>query len=269
MTIPELGTIKAEEPPIVIITSNRTREIHDALKRRCLYHWVDYPDAERELEIVRRKVPGIAKRLSREVVAFVQAMRKEDLFKAPGVAETLDWATALTELDAVALDPALVSDTLGVLLKYQDDIARMSGSEAKRLLDERAPSCGGRVMARPRWTAAWPGRRRRRPTRREHRLFRARLREAGPAGRPGCGARRDRGGRDGAASATARISTGPPRRAREAPRAFPPLPPGLRAVLAQARLMEKMIAMMSPVAIDRTAKRRSPRPEASASPMRC
>jgi MoxR-like ATPase len=135
VTIPELGTIKAEAPPIVIITSNRTREIHDALKRRCLYHWVDYPTAERELEILRRKVPGVAKRLSRDVVAFVQAIRKEDLFKAPGVAETLDWATALTELDAVALDPALVSDTLGVLLKYQDDIARMSGSEAKRLLD--------------------------------------------------------------------------------------------------------------------------------------
>jgi MoxR-like ATPase len=135
VTIPELGTIKAEAPPIVVITSNRTREIHDALKRRCLYHWVDYPTAERELEILRRKVPGVAKRLSRDVVAFVQAIRKEDLFKAPGVAETLDWATALTELDAVALDPALVSDTLGVLLKYQDDIARMSGSEAKRLLD--------------------------------------------------------------------------------------------------------------------------------------
>ena len=135
VTIPELGTIKADAPPIVIITSNRTREIHDALKRRCLYHWVDYPTAERELEILRRKVPGVAKRLSREVVAFVQAIRREDLFKAPGVAETLDWATALTELDAVALDPALVSDTLGVLLKYQDDIARMSGSEAKRLLD--------------------------------------------------------------------------------------------------------------------------------------
>jgi MoxR-like ATPase len=135
VTIPELGTIKADAPPIVIITSNRTREIHDALKRRCLYHWVDYPSAERELEILRRKVPGVAKKLSREIVAFVQAIRREDLFKAPGVAETLDWATALTELDAVALDPALVSDTLGVLLKYQDDIARMSGSEAKRLLD--------------------------------------------------------------------------------------------------------------------------------------
>jgi MoxR-like ATPase len=135
VTIPELGTIKASEPPIVLITSNRTREIHDALKRRCLYHWVDYPNAERELEILRRKVPGVGKRLSRDIVAFVQAIRREDLFKAPGVAETLDWATALTELDAVALDPALVSDTLGVLLKYQDDIARMAGSEAKRLLD--------------------------------------------------------------------------------------------------------------------------------------
>jgi len=140
VTIPELGTIKAVEPPIVIITSNRTREIHDALKRRCLYHWVDYPDAARELEILRRKVPGVAKKLSREVVAFVQTIRKQDLFKAPGVAETLDWATALTELDAVALDPGLVSDTLGVLLKYQDDISRMAGSEAKRLIDEARAS---------------------------------------------------------------------------------------------------------------------------------
>ncbi|HEY0566689.1 MAG TPA: MoxR family ATPase, partial [Xanthobacteraceae bacterium] len=127
VTIPELGTIKAEHPPIVIITSNRTREIHDALKRRCLYHWVGYPSAERELSIVRAKVPNIAQRLSAELVRFVQALRKQDLFKAPGVAETLDWATALTELDAVALDPATVSDTLGVLLKYQDDIARLEG----------------------------------------------------------------------------------------------------------------------------------------------
>jgi len=140
VTIPELGTIKAAEAPIVVITSNRTREIHDALKRRCLYHWVDYPDAARELEILRRKLPNVAKKLSREVVAFVQAIRKQDLFKAPGVAETLDWATALTELDAVALDPALVSDTLGVLLKYQDDISRMAGGEAKRLIDEARAS---------------------------------------------------------------------------------------------------------------------------------
>jgi len=135
VTIPEYGTIKANQPPIVIITSNRTREIHDALKRRCLYHWVDYPSAANELEILRRKVPAVPARLSSEVVAFVQSLRKEDLFKAPGVAETLDWATALTELDAVALDPALISDTLGVLLKYQDDIARLSGSQSKRLLD--------------------------------------------------------------------------------------------------------------------------------------
>ncbi|HWP25745.1 MAG TPA: MoxR family ATPase, partial [Xanthobacteraceae bacterium] len=125
ITIPELGTIKAAKPPIVVITSNRTREIHDALKRRCLYHWVGYPSAARELEIVRRKVPGIGAKLSAQVVGFVQALRKEDLFKAPGVAETLDWAQALVELDAVALDPAVVSDTLGVLLKYQDDIARL------------------------------------------------------------------------------------------------------------------------------------------------
>jgi MoxR-like ATPase len=136
VTIPELGTVKAAHPPIVVVTSNRTREIHDALKRRCLYHWLGYPDAERELNIVRAKVPGIAERLSREIVHFVQNLRKEDLFKAPGVAETLDWASALSELDAVALDPATVSDTLGVLLKYQDDIARLEGSKAKELLDE-------------------------------------------------------------------------------------------------------------------------------------
>ena len=135
VTIPELGTIRAEHPPIVIITSNRTREIHDALKRRCLYHWVDYPDAERELAILRNRVPEVPERLSREIVAFVQAIRKEELFKAPGVAETLDWASALVELDAVALDPALVSDTLGVLLKYQDDILKMQGSRAKDMLD--------------------------------------------------------------------------------------------------------------------------------------
>jgi MoxR-like ATPase len=136
VTIPELGTVKAEHPPIVVITSNRTREIHDALKRRCLYHWVGYPSAERELKIVRAKVPGISKALSEQVVRFVQALRREDLFKQPGVAETLDWAAALSELDAVALDPATVSDTLGVLLKYQDDIARIEGSKAKELLDQ-------------------------------------------------------------------------------------------------------------------------------------
>jgi len=135
VTIPELGTVKAAHPPIVVVTSNRTREVHDALKRRCLYHWVGYPNAERELAIVKAKVPGIAKALSEQVVGFVQALRKEDLFKAPGVAETLDWASALTELDVVALDPATVSDTLGVLLKYQDDIARIEGSKAKELLN--------------------------------------------------------------------------------------------------------------------------------------
>ena len=136
VTIPELGTIKAEEPPIVIVTTNRTREIHDALKRRCLYHWVDYPDAARELEIVSLKVPQANQRLSREVVHFVQKLRELDLFKAPGVAETIDWAGALTELDKIALDPETVSDTIGVLLKYQDDIARIQGSEARKLLEE-------------------------------------------------------------------------------------------------------------------------------------
>jgi len=136
VTVPELGTIKAAQPPIVVITSNRTREVHDALKRRCLYHWVGYPDAKRELSILRAKVPGIAKKLSEQVVAFVQALRKEDLFKVPGVAETLDWAGALSELDVVALDPATVSDTLGALLKYQDDIARLDQTKVKALLDE-------------------------------------------------------------------------------------------------------------------------------------
>jgi MoxR-like ATPase len=135
VTVPELGTVKAPHPPIVVVTSNRTREVHDALKRRCLYHWVGYPDAARELKILRARVPGISRKLSEQIVAFVQALRKEDLFKVPGVAETLDWAGALTELDAVALDPATVSDTLGVLLKYQDDIARLDTSKVKSLLD--------------------------------------------------------------------------------------------------------------------------------------
>jgi MoxR-like ATPase len=136
VTVPELGTIKAPHPPIVVITSNRTREVHDALKRRCLYHWVGYPDAKRELTILRTKVPGISKSLSEQVVGFVQGLRKEDLFKVPGVAETLDWAGALSELDVVALDPATVSDTLGALLKYQDDIARFDNTKVKALLDE-------------------------------------------------------------------------------------------------------------------------------------
>jgi MoxR-like ATPase len=134
VTVPELGTIKAHEPPIVVITSNRTREIHDALKRRCLYAWIDYPNAERELAILRAKVPGAPERLAEEVVAFIQELRKQDLFKLPGVAETLDWATALVQLDKVALDPETIDDTLGTLLKYQDDIARMHGSEAAGIL---------------------------------------------------------------------------------------------------------------------------------------
>ena len=135
VTVPELGTIKAPAPPIVIVTSNRTREIHDALKRRCLYHWVDYPDAARELAILKAKAPGAPERLSKEIVAFVQKLRKTELFKVPGVAETIDWATALTELDAVGLDPQGVTDTLGVLLKYQDDIQKMQGGESKAILD--------------------------------------------------------------------------------------------------------------------------------------
>lgn len=136
VTIPEIGTVKAEEPPIVVITSNRTREIHDAVKRRCLYHWVDYPNAARELEILRRKAPGASEKLSQEVVGFVQRLRKMDLFKLPGVAETIDWSQALVALDALALDPETINNTLGVLLKYQDDIARVQGSEAARILSE-------------------------------------------------------------------------------------------------------------------------------------
>ena len=136
VTIPELGTIKAAEPPIVIITSNRTREIHDAVKRRCLYYWVDYPDAARELEILRRKAPGASEALTREVVAFVQRLRQAELFKLPGVAETIDWTRALLALDALVLDPQAINDTLGVLLKYQDDIARIQGSAAAGILQE-------------------------------------------------------------------------------------------------------------------------------------
>ena len=136
ITIPEIGVVRAEQPPIVVVTSNRTREIHDALKRRCFYYWVDYPDAERELEILRTRAPGADEALSQQVVAFVQRLREMDLFKLPGIAETIDWNQALTQLDALALTPELVNDTLGALLKYQDDIARMRGSEAARILDE-------------------------------------------------------------------------------------------------------------------------------------
>ncbi len=135
VTIPELGTIRAPEPPIVILTSNRTREVHDALKRRCLYHWVDYPDFQRELAILNARAPEASASLSREVVAFVQALRREDLFKRPGVAETIDWAKCLLALDVVQLSPEVIADTLGAILKYQDDIQKLQGSEAARLLD--------------------------------------------------------------------------------------------------------------------------------------
>jgi len=136
ITIPEIGTLKASEPPIVVITSNRTREIHDAVKRRCFYHWVDYPDARRELEILHRKAPKAAAALSKEVVAFVQRLRKMELYKLPGVAETIDWANCLAALDRVALDPETVNNTLGVLLKYRDDLERVAGEEAERLVAE-------------------------------------------------------------------------------------------------------------------------------------
>ena len=184
VTIPEMGTVKAAHPPVVVITSNRTREVHDALKRRCLYHWVGYPGAERELAIVRTKVPGVGKKLSEQVVTFVQALRKQDLFKSPGVAETLDWASALSELDVVALDPSTVSDTLGVLLKYQDDIARLDGSKVKELLDEiksdlRAAECraaGNRNDCKQR------------PARRKYPLLRPRAARGGYSGWAGCSA---------------------------------------------------------------------------------
>lgn len=140
VTIPEIGTIKAPEPPIVIVTSNRTREVHDALKRRCLYHWVDYPDFTREMDILKSRAPEAAEALSREVVAFVQRLRTEDLFKKPGVAETIDWAKCLLALDVLTLSPEVIADTLGAVLKYQDDIAKLQGSEAKRLLDEARAS---------------------------------------------------------------------------------------------------------------------------------
>jgi len=136
VTIPEFGTVRAAQPPIVILTSNRTREIHDALKRRCLYHWVDYPSAERELAIVKSRVPGISAKLSEQVVRFVQTLRDQDLFKVPGVAETIDWAIALTQLDARTLTPQVVGDTLGALLKYQDDIARMQGDALQKTIKD-------------------------------------------------------------------------------------------------------------------------------------
>ena len=136
VTIPEFGTIKAPEPPIVILTSNRTREVHDALKRRCLYHWIDYPGLDRELAILRARIPGLSDSLSRQVVAFVQRLRREDLFKKPGVAETIDWAKCLLALDAMTLSPEVIGDTLGAILKYQDDIQKIEGAAARRMLDE-------------------------------------------------------------------------------------------------------------------------------------
>ena len=146
ITIPELGTVRADEPPVVVITSNRTREIHDALKRRCIYQWIDYPDAARELEIIRRRVPGAAERLTRQVVGFVQRLRDKDLFKVPGVAESVDWTRALMALDRVSLDPGIVRDTLGVLLKYQDDVERIrEGDTAEALIavDQEMAASGG------------------------------------------------------------------------------------------------------------------------------
>jgi len=142
LTIPEYGTVHARTKPVVVLTSNRTREVHDAIRRRCLYHWVDYPDARREREILAKKAPGVAEKLSAEVVAFVQRLRKEDLFKLPGVAETIDWAAALMHLDAHELSPEAVDETLGVLLKYQDDIAKIRGAEAARLVADAKAATG-------------------------------------------------------------------------------------------------------------------------------
>ncbi|MEM0906001.1 MAG: MoxR family ATPase [Pseudomonadota bacterium] len=147
VTIPELGPVRASAPPIVVVTTNRTREIHDALKRRCLYHWVDYPSMTREREIVRRKAPGAGERLADDIVAFVQGLRDGDLFKPPGVAETLDWAQALAELDQMVLEPGVTDDTLGVLLKYQDDIAKVRGSTVQKMIDEMRTRSASRPVA--------------------------------------------------------------------------------------------------------------------------
>ncbi len=147
ITIPEWTTVRAAQPPVVVITSNRTREIHDAVKRRCIYHWVGYPTAARELEIVRRRVPQAREALSRQIVAFVQALRAVDLYKLPGVSETIEWSRALLALDAVALEPETVNNTLGVLLKYQDDIARMQGTEAARLVEKIRTEAGSPAAA--------------------------------------------------------------------------------------------------------------------------
>ncbi len=136
ITVPEFGTVKASEPPVVVLTSNRTREIHDAVKRRCLYHWVGFPDAAREAQILARRVPGAPAALSAQIVAFVQRLRELELYKLPGIAETIEWTRALMQLDALVLDPQTVNHTLGVLLKYQDDIARVQGSEAAHLLEQ-------------------------------------------------------------------------------------------------------------------------------------
>lgn len=165
ITIPELGTVKAApgRPPIVILTSNRTREIHDAVKRRCLYHWVDFPDAKRELEILQRRVPGIGPALAQQIVAFVQKLRGIELYKLPGIAETIEWTRALMELDAMLLDPEVIQHTLGVLLKYQDDIVRMRGSEAARLLEQvrnmspQAPAAPPSEGGGPPWGGPAPG----------------------------------------------------------------------------------------------------------------
>ncbi len=234
VTIPELGTVKALVPPIVIVTSNRTREVHDALKRRCLYHWIDYPSLARELAIVRAKVPESAEKLSRDIVGFVQQLRKEDLFKAPGTAETLDWASALVALDAKALEPALISDTLGVVLKYQDDVVRFDQPKIEQMLRELAGGAEGGGMS-----AKMSRRVRARAFSGPHRRVRARVAPRRHAGRARRGGRCGEGGRDRGHRAANGFLLGAARGAGEAPRArsdlqrgVPPLlapPPRLRA----------------------------------------
>ena len=245
VTIPELGPVRAATPPVVVVTSNRTREIHDAIKRRCLYHWVGYPDAATELAIVRRKCPRAAESLARSIVAFTQRLRTMDLFKAPGIAETLDWAEALVALDRIALDPQTVADTAGVLLKYQDDVGALTPAVAARLVDE------AQVEGHPRCdAAARPGietraARGRRPARaegaprRERRPFRARAARGRAAGRTRADARGARGGRRRRPREPRGLSRGARRRARVAPRAAAGVRAGVRSVLAQSEAARK------------------------------
>ena len=242
MTIPELGTVKAAAPPIVVLTSNRTREVHDALKRRCLYHWVEYPDFERELAILQARAPEAPAALSREVVAFVQRLRGEDLFKKPGVAETIDWAKCLVALDAVALSPQVIADTLGALLKYQDDIVRLQGTEATRILDAGAGRAragltrvaGGRSPAAGKLA-------------REYRAFLPGAPQGRGAGRAGagggCGAR----GRGGGVRRPGRFLLHAAGLLRCAARASGGFRTGFRLFWRDPQFLEQMMSLLSPM----------------------